>query len=257
MPTLNKNNGQTGTQVNKEDNKIDLDRFKRAINIVENSGDMDYSKLNESGSNAIGPYQIIYGDVHKKNLKDMYGVESKDEFINSPDIQESYMDWLSTKSYPRMLKSLKKQYGPGGDNLTNNAVADFSESGILGDFSDYDLMAMEHFLGHEDTRKYFASIREGREDQFKVPGKNMGVREYLDKFQGFFNKDSKDSEDEESDDEDSDKKLPSIPITDDSEKEERPAGPKVIPGWDDVERPMRFIDNEDNPMDDLGKTGKK
>ena len=148
------------------------------------------------------------------------------------------MNWLSTESYPRMLKSLKKQYGPGGDNLTNNAISDFSKSGILGDFSDYDLMALEHFLGHEDTRKYFASIREGREDQFKVPGKNMGVREYLDKFQGFFNKDSKDSEDEESDDEDSDKKGGI-------------AGP--------VERPMRFIDgdSEGNPLEDLGKTEKK
>jgi len=243
MPRLNKNNGQTGTQVKKEDNKIDLDRFKRAINTVENSGDMDYSKLNESGSNAVGPYQIIYGDVHKKNLKDMYGVESKEEFINSPDIQENYMNWLSTESYPRMLKSLKRDYGPGGDNLTNNAVSDFSKSGILGDFSDYDLMALEHFLGHNDTRKYFASIREGREDQFKVPGKNMSVRDYLKSFKSVFNQEA------EVDEQEDEEVLPDY-VREGDEK-------GGIDG--PVERPMRFIDgdSEGNFLEDLEKTEKK
>ena len=233
MPTLNKDNGQTGTKVNKEDNNFDLDLFKRAINGVENSGDMDYSQTNKN-SNAVGPYQIIYGGVHKQNLKNMFDIESKEEFMNSPQVQEDYMDWLVTKSYPRMLKSLKEQYGPGGSNLENNAVGDFSDSGLLGDFSDYDLMAMEHFLGHEGTRQFFAHVREGREDQYEVPGKvNMGVREYLDKFKSFY---------EDSDDEG----LPDGVRADDSEPEERP-----------IEKPMKFIDNDDNPMDDLGKTEKK
>ena len=114
-------------------------------------------------------------------------------------------------------------------------MSDFSQEGILGDYSDYDLMAMEHFLGHEDTRKYFASIREGREDQFKVPGKNMGVREYINKFKSVY--DNKEEEEE--------------PKFRDTKTKENQG---YFYGSDkDESTPMKFTDDEDNPMDDLGK----
>ena len=61
----------------------------------------------------------------------------------------------------------------------------------------------------------------------------MGVREYLGKFKSFY---------EDSDDEG----LPDGVRADDSEPEERP-----------IEKPMKFIDDDDNRMDDLGKTEKK
>jgi hypothetical protein len=66
MPTLNKDDDKKGTKVNKDFNgDFDLDLFKKALNTVEASGNMDYTLLNED-SNAVGPYQIIYGDVHKQ-----------------------------------------------------------------------------------------------------------------------------------------------------------------------------------------------
>lgn len=236
MPTLNKDDDKKGTKVNKDFNgDFDLDLFKKALNKVEASGNMDYDQLSEN-SNAVGPYQIIYGDVHKSNLRNMYGIESKEEFINSPDVQEEYMNWLATESYPKMIRSLKDDYGPGGKNLSNNAVSDFSQEGILGDYSDYDLMAIEHFLGHPETREYMASIREGREDQFKPKGKvNLDVGEYLNRFRSVY--DNKEEEEE--------------PKFRDTKTKENQG---YFYGSDkDESTPMKFTDDEDNPMDDLGK----
>ena len=152
-------------------------KFKKAINFVEASGNMDYSLGNKSGSSAVGPYQIMFS-VHKDELKKMFGVNSREEFMGNEEAQEGYMDYLINEAYPRQINAIKKYYGPGGTKLKDNQM----DMGILGDLTDNDLMALEHFLGHRDLMNYFAHIREGKKKDFKVKGKNLSVDEYLKRF---------------------------------------------------------------------------
>ena len=207
---------------------FDAELFKKAINHVEASGNRGAYTLESGTSNAVGPYQIIvrFANDEKKKLKDKYnegkitksefdelvnkltdnvhaeqlqkkyGITSKEQFKNKPKVQEDYMDWLITNEYPKQIKSLKKDYGPGGQNLTRNATQDFSKEGLIGDLSYYDLMALEHFQGHPNAREYFASLREGRD--FTVPGEvNKTIPEYLNAFRGIYSPSSQIDEEQE------------------------------------------------------------
>ena len=152
-------------------------KFKKAINFVEASGNMDYSLGNKAGSSAVGPYQIMFS-VHKDELKKMFDIDSRDEFMGNEEAQEGYMDYLVNEAYPRQINAIKRYYGPGGSKLKDNQM----DMGLLGDLSDEELMALEHFLGHRDLMNYFAHIREGKKKDFKVKGKNLSVDEYLKRF---------------------------------------------------------------------------
>ena len=155
---------------------VDLETFKTAINFAEASGEMDYSLTNKSGTSAIGPYQIMYS-TYSKILKEQFGVESKEDFIGNKEVQEELMNFLVTEEYPKLIDSIKEQYGPGGTKLKSKKGEDFSEEGLIGNLTDIDLMALEHFLGHENLRDYFAHKREGK--KYTPPGKNLSVEEYL------------------------------------------------------------------------------
>ena len=212
MATFNKiqDNG------NGDNNDFDAKLFKEAINAVEASGDSDAYTLESATSNAVGPYQIIVrfasdekkkledeynlgkitkevfdekvsgltDNVHAQQLQKKYGITSKEQFKNKPKVQENYMDWLITHEYPKQIKSLIRDYGPSGQNLTRNAIKDFSQEGLIGDLSYYDLMAIEHFQGHPSARNYFASLREGTD--FFIPGTNKTIPEYLSSFRGVY-----------------------------------------------------------------------
>jgi len=135
-------------------------------------------------------------NVHAKQLRKKYGITSKEQFKNNPKTQEKYMDWLITSEYPKQIKSLQRDYGPGGQNLTRNAIKDFSREGLIGDLSYYDLMALEHFQGHPNAREYFASLREGRD--FTVPGEvNKTIPEYLNAFRSIYSPSSQIDEEQE------------------------------------------------------------
>ena len=105
------------------------------------------------------------------------------------------MDWLITDEYPKQIKSLIRDYGPSGQNLTRNAIKDFSQEGLIGDLSYYDLMAIEHFQGHPSARNYFASLREGTD--FFIPGTNKTIPEYLSSFRSVYSPSSQIDEEQE------------------------------------------------------------
>lgn len=107
------------------------------------------------------------------------GVKSREDFLKSPNSQEAFMDYL-TNDYIDKLPSLRKDYPNVGDEV---------------------FMAMQHFLGLADTRKYLSTyqtnIRKGLTETqalaeaqkavaTKVP--NSTVQDYLNKFLTAYNK---------------------------------------------------------------------
>ena len=156
--------------------EFDADKFRKGINTVEASGNMDYSLVSKLKTKAIGPYQFIYSHW-KEVLKDEFGVNSREDFIGNKEAQEGLMDYLLEDKpgrYTFMANALEKKYSE-----------QIKELGL----SHTDLMGMEHFVGHGEARKLFAKVRDGKitkEEFFKtVPGGlNNSIGTYLEKYRG-------------------------------------------------------------------------
>jgi hypothetical protein len=155
--------------------EFDADKFKKGINTVEASGNMDYSLTNPTSS-AVGPYQFLYS-VHKDILKSKFGVNSKEEFIGNEEAQEGLMSHMLEDKpgrYTFMANALQKKYSEQIEEL---------------ELSYTDLLGLEHFVGHGESRELFAKVRDGKitkEEFFKtVPGGlNNSIGTYLKKYRG-------------------------------------------------------------------------
>ena len=168
--------GEEVKEVEEFEFEFDAGKFRRGINTVEASGNMDYSLISELKTKAVGPYQFIYS--HWKDiLKDEFGVNSKSEFIGNEEAQEGLMDYLLEDKpgrYPFMAKALQKKYSQQIEEL---------------ELSFTDLLGIEHFVGHGTARKLLAQVRDGgltKEGFFKtVPGGlNNSIETYLEKYRG-------------------------------------------------------------------------
>ena len=161
---------------------FDSDVFKQGIIRSEATGyltgtpdnldDKDYS-ISSKHSSAVGPYQIRYNEF-KDILKDKWGIKSKKEFIGNKKVQEEFMSY--------MLENKPGRY----TYMANRIQKDYSEY-IPKDMSYQDLVSLQHFIGHGNSRKLFAKVRDNKdfnsEDvyDFIPKGKNMSVGDYLKK----------------------------------------------------------------------------
>ena len=179
---------KTEEEVKEITTDFDADKFRKGINTVEASGNMDYSLLptddgkpyvsgeNKLLSSAVGPYQFLYS-VHKDILKSKFGVNSKEEFIGNEEAQEGLMDYMLEDK-------------PGRYTFMANALEEkYSEQIKKLGLSNTDLMGMEHFVGHGESRKLFAKVRDGditKEEFFEtIPGGlNNSIGTYLEKYRG-------------------------------------------------------------------------
>lgn len=78
--------------------------LKESIAMLESGGDYGALPIDKKTgrlvSSAAGKYQILW-NTHKDAIRRLTGVASKQEFLQSPDAQELYMDhWLNTEVLP-------------------------------------------------------------------------------------------------------------------------------------------------------------
>ena len=176
LKTYLETGGEEVEEVEEITTDFNADKFKRGINTVEASGNMDYSLVSKLKTKAIGPYQFIYSHW-KEVLKDEFGVNSREDFIGNKEAQEGLMDYLLEDKpgrYTFMANALEKKYSE-----------QIKELGL----SHTDLMGMEHFVGHGEARKLFAKVRDGeitKEEFFEtIPGGlNNSIGTYLEKYRG-------------------------------------------------------------------------
>jgi len=161
---------QTKEEKEKEDkpkpwmHQINYDQFKRGIVQPENSGKFNYGAKNPL-STATGAYQILYSE-HETQLRDDYGIGTRDEFALSKDAQEAIMD-SRIKRYEKDAYDLYMEYKP---QLKEKFV-----------FTEEEIMALVHYAGRGGTRKYLGSIRDGKIPP-PMPGTNLTQKEYLSRF---------------------------------------------------------------------------
>jgi len=144
--------------------EINYQQFKRGIVQPENSGQFNYGAKNPLSS-ASGAYQILYNE-HKEELRDKYGIATRDEFLLSKDTQEAIMD-ARIKRYEKDAYDLYIEYKP---QLKEKFI-----------FTEEEIMALVHFAGRGGTRKYLGSIRDGKTPP-PMPGLNLTQEQYLSEF---------------------------------------------------------------------------
>lgn len=142
---------------------FDRKKFKEAIAWVESAGGKYLSNKNSS---AAGRYHFLYRYI--KDIPELKGV-SKLEFINSKELQEKVMDMAldgNLKGFPNYIDY--------SSNLKSKYKSDLSHE---------DIAALTHFLGMGGVRNYLKDSSE-----FKVPGNNATVDQYLKRFRSIYGK---------------------------------------------------------------------
>lgn len=148
------------TDTNNDD--FNYKAFKHAIGMLESSGG---KFLTNSTSSAAGKYHFLWNLI--KDDDNLKGI-SKREFIGDPELQERIMDNAlkgKLKGYPNYVKY--------ATDLKNRYKSDLSISNIA---------ALTHFLGAGNVKKYLTNPVD-----FRVSGKNMAPKEYLTRFNKYFN----------------------------------------------------------------------
>lgn len=145
---------------------FDREQFKKGVAFVESdNGKFLWNK----NSTATGKYQFLYSGI--KNLPIMKGV-TREQFRDNPELQEKIMDMAidnKLKDRPGYFKNAK--------DLTN----EFRERyGADWNYRPDEVALLTHFLGRQGARDYLKSELAGKE--YKVPGKNMKVNDYLKRY---------------------------------------------------------------------------
>ena len=169
MPAFRQPNAVDNTYVNQPTYKLkslpngannDEDFGERLANI-ESKGDYKAlpwadSSRTKLASSAAGKYQFLW-NTHKDKIKELTGVSTKQQFLNSPEAQEAYFNyWDDNILTPEALK-LKQQYNL---ELPLNKIK-----------------AAVHQAGPAGARKYF-SRGEAARDAF-----GMDTGKYINRFQ--------------------------------------------------------------------------
>lgn len=115
----------------------DLNEVKDFIGMMETSGTNNYAAINQAGSSARGKYQIMWTKDHVPTITKRYGITTEEEWLNNPEIQEDYMDYLIKDVYNSRLPELKQYAIQRGK-----------------DYSDQELMWMLHHSWIANAKKY-------------------------------------------------------------------------------------------------------
>src|SRR5690625_2056910 len=151
---------------------FDKDAFNRGIAYVESRNfENPYEAVpihkGELLSSAAGKYQFLYNNI--KDLPQMRGV-SKEDFLNSPELQEMIMDLAIEGKLPD-----RPGYYKNANDLTNSYAPLYGENWR---YRPDEVAALTHYLGRKGARDYMRAQLEGRD--YTVSGKtNMDVEDYL------------------------------------------------------------------------------
>ena len=195
MPAFRKPNAVDNTYVNQGNYRLaslsnganNNEEFGERLATIESQGDYkalpwtdkSHTKL---ASSAAGKYQFLW-NTHKDKIKELTGISTKQQFLNSPEAQETYFNyWDDNVLTPEALK-LKQQY-----NLElplNKIKAAIHQAGPVG--------ARKYFSRGEaardafgmDTGKYINRFQEGgivemTDTEIKQFLANGGQLEFLD-----------------------------------------------------------------------------
>lgn len=110
---------------------FDLEKFKQGISNIESRGNYQAENPNSS---AIGKYQFLW-NIWKNKIKNVTGIDNKQDYLDNPDAQEQFMDYVILHDYINAVNKLKKE--PGAEKYTDDQ-----------------LMAMIHFQGLGGARTY-------------------------------------------------------------------------------------------------------
>jgi hypothetical protein len=141
--------------------------------------DSSHTKL---ASSAAGKYQFLW-NTHKDKIKELTGVSSKEQFLNSPDAQEAYFDyWDNNVLTPEAMK-LKKDF-----NLQlslDKIKAAVHQAGIAGARKYFSKGVGARDAFGMDTGKYINQFQEGgivemSDTEIKQFLANGGQLEFLD-----------------------------------------------------------------------------
>lgn len=167
-------------QDQEDDNKMNLESWKKGIHAME-SGDSSYSAFNPT-SNALGKYQFVprwwadkiikfaksrgvAGVPPLKDMKEYSSSKMSDEdarkefsfFINNPELQEEFMNYVYKDVHTPQAKEVKK--------AVPNTTLD-----------DEELKALVHFKGKKDAIRF---LKEGVDPTKKG---NVSIGKYLQVF---------------------------------------------------------------------------
>lgn len=145
---------------------FDRDEFKKGVAFVEsNNGKFLWNNT----SSATGKYQFLYNEI--KHLPLLKGV-TREQFRDNPELQEKIMDMAIDNN----LKG-RPGYFKNAIDLTN----EFKDSyGSKWNYRADEVALLSHFLGRQGARNYLKAQLSGNE--FKVPGQNLKVTDYLDRY---------------------------------------------------------------------------
>ena len=141
--------------------------------------DSSHTKL---ASSAAGKYQFLW-NTHKDKIKDLTGISSKEQFLNSPDAQEAYFDyWDNNVLTPEAMK-LKKDF-----NLQlplDKIKAAVHQAGVAGARKYFSKGVGARDAFGMDTGKYINQFQEGgvvemSDTEIKQFLANGGQLEFLD-----------------------------------------------------------------------------
>jgi hypothetical protein len=137
---------------------VDSNAMKAGILAVETPGEeAPYEAVNPH-SGASGKYQFMpWWNKEIKKFAEMPKKYSKqkvmEEFRKNPQLQEDFMDHVMQKEYVNKLGSMP--------NLVNT-------------YGKEKAIAMMHFVGVPDAKKFDKAIKKGKEKDFKVKGEDKG-----------------------------------------------------------------------------------
>lgn len=139
----------------KDGGKVDWNQLKQELADIESTGG-DYKAYNK-GSHAMGKYQFTRA-AYWPAIKNVTGVKTEQEFLNSPEKQEQFFDYYSKNIIPDALSRMRG----------------FNKAG----YSDADLIKIFHFQGEPNGTKF---LKTGRDETPGVKeGKNVSIKRYLD-----------------------------------------------------------------------------
>jgi hypothetical protein len=141
--------------------------------------DKSHTKL---ASSAAGKYQFLW-NTHKDKIKELTGVSSKEQFLNSPDAQEAYFDYWDNNVLTPEATKLKKEF-----NLQlslDKIKAAVHQAGIAGARKYFSRGVGARDAFGMDTGKYINQFQEGgivemSDTEIKQFLANGGQLEFLD-----------------------------------------------------------------------------
>lgn len=141
--------------------------LKDVIAARESGGDYQALPKKKDGtlaSSAAGKYQFLW-DVHGKAIKEVTGVKTKQEFLNSPEAQEAYFDYWNQNTLTPTAERIKQQFKPKEDINQLKMMVHFS--GAQG--------AIDYYSKGKVTKDAFGTTNASYLNKGLVKGKGVNI----------------------------------------------------------------------------------